>query len=138
MSVQFSKKDKRCYILVAYAPEDTSIRNANEAFNDFIVDVDRGLVLFHDHFIGVAGGVALFWVEDEKTLAALQDKGPLEGWNLRLHPLIFTNSPLGFLYQTDWTMTVYRQKRLKELVAAYENSEYARSIDQRAVGIESQ
>ena len=137
MPVRFSKKDKRCYILVAYAPEGTSIRNANEAFNDFIADANRGLVLFHDHFVGVAGGVALFWVEDEKTLAALQDAGPLKGWNLRLHPLIFTDSPLGFLYQTDWTMTVYRQKRLRELVTAYQGSEYDRSLDQRAAGIES-
>jgi hypothetical protein len=135
--VRFSKKDKRCYVLVAYAPEGTSIRNANEAFNDFIADTNRGLVVFHDHFIGIAGGIALFWVENPETLAALQEPDTLKGWNLRLHPLIFTDSPLGFLYQIDWAMTVYRQKRLGELVIAYQGSEYARSIDQRAVGMES-
>lgn len=130
---QFSRRDQHCYIVFGYAPEGVSIRDANHALNAFIADPRRGSVLFHDHFVGRAGGVALFWVETAEELAALQDPGPLAGWELRLHPLIFASSPVSFLYQMDFTMTVYRHRRLKDLIADYEASALVGEMDKRAL-----
>lgn len=132
MATQFRAKDKRCYVLIGYAPKGTSFRKANLALNEFISDPRRGLVIFHDHFMGTPGGLALFGVEDAEQLRALQERGPLKGWRIKLHPLIFAEKPIEFLYQSDFTMTVYRHKRLKDLFAEYLQSEYARDIDERA------
>lgn len=132
MPPQFREKDKRCYVLIGYPPKGTSFRKANLALNEFISNPRRGLVLFHDHFMGTPGGVALFGVEDAEQLGALKERGPLKGWRIKIHPLIFAENPVEFLYQSDFTMTVYRQKRLRELFAEYAQSEYAQDIDERA------
>ncbi len=88
MSAPWREKDKRCYVFFAYAPIGTSARAANRAFNEFISDNRRGFVLFHDHFVGRAGGAAVFAVDTIAALAALEDPGPLAGWDLHLHPLL--------------------------------------------------
>lgn len=135
MPPQFREKDKRCYVLIGYAPKGTTFRKANLALNEFISDKSLGLVLFHDHFMGTPGGIALFSVDDAQQLAALQQRGPLKGWRIKIHPLIFAENPVEFLYQSDFTMTVYGHKRLKDFFAEYAQSEYARDIDERAAGI---
>jgi hypothetical protein len=122
-------KDKRCYLLVAYAPSTITIADANLAFNDFIADERRGFVLFHDHFVRPAGGIAIFALETKSQLAALQEPQPLEGWTIQCHPLVYANSQTGFFYQADFTMTFYRQTRLADLVAAYDNDDLRREID---------
>lgn len=132
MTNQFRPKDKRCYILIGYAPKGTTFRKANLALNEFISDPQRGLVFFHDHFMGTPGGLALFWVENDEQLKAVKDRGPLKGWRIKIHPLIFVEDPISFLYQADFTLTAYRRRRLGEFVAAYEQSELKESIDERA------
>lgn len=46
-----------------------------------------------------------------------------------IHPLTFTEKPIEFLYQIDFTMAVYRGIRLKEIYSAYENSEYKKNVE---------
>jgi hypothetical protein len=122
-------KDKRCYLLVAYAPSTITIADANLAFNDFIADERRGFVLFHDHFVRPAGGIAIFALETKSQLQALQEPHPLADWAIQCHPLVYANSQTGFLYQADFTMTFYRQKRLAHLFAEYDNHDLRREID---------
>ncbi|HLF26821.1 MAG TPA: hypothetical protein VJG32_10820 [Anaerolineae bacterium] len=133
MSRRFMKKDQRCYLWIGYAPEGVSLRAANLAFNDFIADPQRGLALFHDHFTDQAGGVALVWVETGEELLALQAPGPLTGWEVQLHPLVFATNPIRFLYQTDWTLTVYRGRRLGTLMDEYQAGALVRDLDRRSL-----
>jgi len=102
------------------------MRAANDAINGYVANEARGLLLFHDHFADRPGGVAVFAIETEEELAALKEPGPLEGWDLRLHPLIFAEGALGFLFQVDYTMIGYRKRRLPDLFAEYEASELGR------------
>lgn len=132
MATKFRPKDKRCYILIGYAAKGTTFRKANLALNEFVSDPKRGLVLFHDHFMGTPGGVAFFWVENAEQLKALKERGFLKGWRIKIHPLIFVEDPVSFLYQADFTLTAYRKRRLGEFVAAYEQSKLKQDIDGRA------
>jgi hypothetical protein len=127
-----SKRDRGCWQVFAYAPEGASMSEANHAFNEFVSDPARGLVLFHDHFADRAGGVAVFAIEEPAELAELKRPGPLERWELHLHPLIFAESAPGFLFQVDFTMTAYRKRRLEDLWATYVASDMKRRNDERA------
>ncbi len=127
------KKDRRCHLVIAYAPEGTTLRDANDAVNAFVTDPARGLALFHDHFTDRAGGTVLLDVTSPTELAALRDLGPLTGWDVRIHPLTFADSALRFLYQCDYTMSTYRDgRRLHELVRDYDAGELRASLDERA------
>ena len=126
------KRDRRCHLVTGYAAEGTSLSDANAAFNAYVADKARGLVLFHDHFTDRAGGIAIFAVETEPELAALEEPGPLAGWELAVHPLIFAEGALGFLFQIDYTMLSYRKRRLPELMREYEASDLCTSNDARA------
>jgi hypothetical protein len=109
----------RCYLVYARAPEGTSAHAANELLNEYISDHGRGVVAFHDHFVGRPhGGIAVFHVRTEDELAALEDPGPLAGWNLAVHPLTFSLTPVGFAAQTELTLEEYRGKSFEELRAA--------------------
>jgi len=92
---------------------------ANDRFNAFVADARRGPVLFHDHFADRPGGIAVFAPDTPEELKALKDKGPLAGWDLAVHPLIFAEGAIGFLFQVDYTMIAYRKRRLADLYAAY-------------------
>jgi hypothetical protein len=46
-----------------------------------------------------------------------------------VHPLTFTEKPIEVLYQTDFTMGVYRGIRLRDLLREYAGSEYERNVD---------
>jgi len=48
--MDLKKSEKRCWVVWADAPDGTTMRAANDAFNDFVGDESRGLLLFHDHF----------------------------------------------------------------------------------------
>jgi hypothetical protein len=117
-------------MVVGYAPLLMSVPEANDTFNAFVADARNGLALFHDHFVGAPGGVAIFSVETPEQLAALPAPPGLAGWDLRIHPLIFSDSAVRFLYQIDFTMTVYRGRRLRDLMTEYEGTEYARRLDE--------
>ncbi|HEX5136739.1 MAG TPA: hypothetical protein VFY93_07195 [Planctomycetota bacterium] len=113
------KRDRRCWVVSGYAPEGTTMAEANDQWNAYVADVRRGPLLFHDHFADARGGIAVFAPETPEELAAIRDKGPLTAWDLRIHPLIFAEGANGFLFQMDYTMIAYRKRKLADLYAAY-------------------
>jgi hypothetical protein len=119
----------RCHLVVALAPEGLSAGAANALFNEYVADERRGIVVYHDHFIGRHGGVAVFDVRTDEEHTLLDDPGPLAGWRLASHPLVFSQSAVGFAAQTAFTLDRYRGTSLAELEAAEEPS--ARSWWQR-------
>ena len=132
--MDLKKSEKRCWVVWADAPEGTTLREANDAVNAFVADHARGMLLFHDHFGDRPGGLAVFDIETRAQFESLHDDGPLAGWTVRRHPLIFAEGSLGFLFQIDYSMIGYRKQRLPDLYERYEKSEggqknAARSLD---------
>jgi hypothetical protein len=113
-----AEKVDRCYLVYAIAPPGLSPREANEAFNEFIADHGRGLVLSHDHFAGDRGGFAVFYIATEGEAVRAREPGPLEGWQLAIHPLVFSLAPSGFRAQIDFTLRTYRGTTFDEVVAS--------------------
>jgi hypothetical protein len=68
----------RCFLVYAVAPQRVPAAEANRIFNLFIGDPSLPLPLFHDHFIGQAGGVAIFQVD-----ASGQRDVLLDHWHLK-------------------------------------------------------
>jgi hypothetical protein len=98
----------RCYLVYALAPESLPAADANRIFNAFIADRRLPLVVFHDHFIGRAGGVAIFYIEDERGRDALLEQRHLDGWHIEYRPMIFSSSPAAFDEQVAFTLKAYR------------------------------
>jgi hypothetical protein len=109
---------ERCHLVYALAPEGTSARDANELLNEYIAEKDRGLAVWHDHFIGDHGGAVVLDVSSAHELARLDDPGPLEDWRIAVHPLTFALTAVGFAAQISFTLENYRDIRLEELAAA--------------------
>ena len=128
-----SKRDRGCWLVAGYAPDGTTMAEANDAFNAFVSDASRGFAWFHDHFADRPGGVVLLAVETPEHLEALKHPGPLAGWDLKVHPLIFAEDGEGFLFQADFTTTVYRKVRLRDRCDAYRNSDLFRRNEAREV-----
>lgn len=120
----------KCYAVVAYAPASSSIREADLAFNRFIENPEYGVGLYHDHFVGAPGGVAIYYVESQQELDGLGSHRALETWDVKIHPLTFTEKPLELLYQMDFTLGVYRGRWLKDLIDAYRGSKYELNVDE--------
>lgn len=108
----------RCYLVYALAPAGVGAREVNDLLNAYVADPARGVAVFHDHFIGRHGGVAVFHVRDEDELTALTDPGELAGWELQVHGLTFALTGVGFAAQTEFTLEAYRGTSLDELRAA--------------------
>jgi hypothetical protein len=120
--MSFARGQARCYLVYALAPAGMGARAANESLNTYIGEGRRGLPVFHDHFTGKPhGGVAVFSVSNGDELAALDDPGPLAGWTLTVHPLVFALAPLGFFAQAEFTAERYGGATLAELRAAEED-----------------
>jgi hypothetical protein len=98
----------RCFLVYVLAPKDLPAAKANELFNAYVADSKRGLSLFHDHFIGQRGGVAIFFVETDEEREALEDLGELADWQVNIHPLIFSYGPAAFDEQIAFTLKAYR------------------------------
>jgi len=98
----------RCYLVYALAPESLPAADANRIFNAFIADRTLPLVVFHDHFIGRAGGVAIFYAEDEGGRDALLENRRLDGWHVEVRPMIYSDSPAAFDDQIAFTLRAYR------------------------------
>ncbi|PLR75286.1 hypothetical protein CU633_21935 [Bacillus sp. V3-13] len=113
---------RRCYLVVAKAPEDVKLREANALFNDYIADQKRGQIVFHDHFVGEPGGVAFFDVQSEQQKAALQDDLP--EWDIEIHPLILSRTAAGLVYQLDYTSTEYANVPLSDLIERVKKAEH--------------
>jgi hypothetical protein len=105
-------------LVYALAPEGTTARQANDLLNAYIGDSERGTIVFHDHFVGRHGGFAVFHARNEDELAALDDPGRLEGWELQVHPLTFSLTAVGFAAQVDFTLENYAGTTLEELAVA--------------------
>jgi hypothetical protein len=98
----------RCFLVYALAPAGLPAAEANRMFNEFIGDRELPPAIFHDHFIGEPGGVAIFYVDNPAARDALIDQGRLKGWQVQLQPLIFSYSPSAFDEQTAFTLKAYR------------------------------
>ncbi len=105
--MKFSKP--RCVLVYAVAPEGLSARDVNATFNEFVADRSLPLVLFHDHFLGVRGGVAVFYVTSQDERERLESSTVLAGWKVDFRPLIFSFSPSAFDEQIAYTMQAYRE-----------------------------
>lgn len=92
----------------ALAPAGCTPEQSNRLFNQFITDPAKGLVLFHDHFIGAPGGVAVFFIESPEEREAIMTAGPLIDWTIDVRPLIFSHSPAAFDEQIRYTLEAYR------------------------------
>ena len=98
----------RCFLVYALAPKGLSASEANRLFNEFVGDRNLPLVVFHDHFIGQPGGLAIFFVTTLEERDALLDPPILDGWELHVRPLIFSRSPSAFDEQIAFTLRAYR------------------------------
>jgi hypothetical protein len=101
----------------ALAPAGVSAREANDLLNEYVADESRGLAVWHDHFVGEHGGAVVLDTRDDEEEARLGDPGPLEGWQLSVHPLTFSLSAVGFAAQTSFTLEQYRGVSLEGLAA---------------------
>ena len=115
MTSKVRTRQPRCFIVHALAPEGTSASQANKEFNRFIADATLPLALFHDHFIGQVGGIAIFYVSSEAERDALLGSGHLADWEVHYHPLIFSSSPAAFDEQIAFTLRVYREANWEKL-----------------------
>ncbi|MFW6097245.1 MAG: hypothetical protein ACOC9Z_04180 [Chloroflexota bacterium] len=109
-------RQPRCVLVYALAPEGMGAAEANHRFNDFVADKSLPLVLFHDHFIGQAGGLAIFFVGDAAERDALvNNSNALDDWQVHMHPLIFARSPAAFDEQIAFTLRAYRDANWEQL-----------------------
>lgn len=110
--------NERCFLVYALAPQGMTAREANDRLNEFVADRQRGLSVWHDHFVGTHGGVVVLDVRSDEEQALLDDPGPLAGWQLSVYPLTFSLSAVGFAAQTSFTLENYRGVSLDDLAAA--------------------
>ena len=98
----------RCILLYALAPAGMGPAEANRLFNSLIADEQLPLPVYHDHFIGEPGGLAIFYVETEAQHEVLSHVPHLEGWRVEVRPLVFASSPAAFDEQISFTLRAYR------------------------------
>lgn len=101
-------KKPRCFLVYALAPEGFPASDANRIFNAFIAEPGLPVALYHDHFIGQPGGVAIFFVVTPQERDALLEQKFLDGWKVEYQPLIFSYSPAAFDEQIAFTLKAYR------------------------------
>jgi len=104
----FHLTQPRCFLVYALAPEGLPAAEANRVFNAYLADRRLPLPVFHDHFIGRPGGLAVFYAASEAERQTLAASRRLDGWQVAVHPLIFARSPAGFDEQTAFTLRAYR------------------------------
>ena len=121
----------KCYLVIAYAPQGITAAEGNDAFNAYIADPGRGLVLTHDHFVGRVGGFAVFACTAAGEVERLEDAPELPGWSLHVHPLTFSTTAVDWLYQADFTLAAYRGRRLAGLYEDYRSSPQRARLDAR-------
>jgi hypothetical protein len=104
-------------LVYALAPEGMYAREANDRLNEYVAERQRGLAVWHDHFVGVHGGAVVVDVRSDEEEALPDDPGPLAGWQVSIHPLTFSLSAVGFAAQTSFTLERCREVTLDELAA---------------------
>ncbi len=105
----------RCFLVYALAPNGLSATEANERLNAYTADDTRGVALWHDHFIGRRGGTIILYVETDAQREALKTPGALEGWDVQIHPLIYSRSPSAFDEQIAYTLRAYHNQNWDQL-----------------------
>lgn len=103
-----------CYLVYALAPQGMARSEADRVFNDYVTERQRGVVVQHDHFIDRPGAFAVFEIRTEEQKRALAEPGPLRGWQIAAHPLVFSPDGPGFFIQADSTMRHFRETRLDQ------------------------
>ena len=98
----------RCLVVYATAPENMAPVLANRIFNAFVADTAMPLAVFHDHFIGRPGGIAIFFTETSEQRKALLHQSHLQDWQVDMSPLVFSYSPAAFDEQIAFTLSAYR------------------------------
>lgn len=98
----------RCYLVYALAPKSIKAKEANRVINEMTGDENLPLALWHDHFIGGAGGSIIFYVETPEQQEALFANQHLKGWQVDYRPLVFSFSPSAFDAQVGFTLERYR------------------------------
>ncbi len=104
----FNFRKPRCVLVYALAPDGTKPAEANRLVNEFVGDRSLPLVLYHDHFLGELGGMAVFYVDSAESMQALTNHSHLPGWQIDYRPLIFAYNPAAFDEQITYTMKAYR------------------------------
>ncbi len=122
----------RCYLVYALAPQGVRAAEANRMINDMTADSDLPLALWHDHFIGQAGGCIIFYVENQEQQKALFANQHLAGWDVDYRPLVFSFSPSAFDAQTAFTLKQYRATDWAELRTKERPNYGARNVNQEA------
>ncbi len=112
---QFIVRKPRCFLVYALAPRDLPAAEANQQFNTFVADPALPLAVFHDHFIGQPGGVAIFFVQNREEGQQLVNHNHLTNWRVEYRPLIFSYSPAAFDEQIAFTLKQYRQAEWETL-----------------------
>ena len=99
----------RCMLLYALAPDGVLPAEANRAINGLISLPNLPLCIWHDHFIGPPGGIAIFDVRElgevNGIVTALNEY--LTGWRTELRPLIFSHNPAALDEQIAYTLSAY-------------------------------
>jgi hypothetical protein len=108
-------RQARCFLVYAIAPDNLGAAKTNQIFNSFVADRDLPLALFHDHFIGMPGGVAIFYIASEDERDHLLDAQHLADWKVDMQPLIFSRSPAAFDEQIAFTLKAYREENWEKL-----------------------
>ena len=103
-----------CHLVYGLAPAGMTRKEADNLFNDYVAQLERGVVVHHDHFIDRAGAFAVFEIKSEAHKAQLAEAGPLTGWTITSHPLVFSADGAGFFMQADSTLRHFRQTRLDQ------------------------
>ncbi|MER8417525.1 hypothetical protein [Mesorhizobium sp. M1329] len=104
-----------CCLVYAVAPASMSWDESNLRLNEYLLDERRGLCIAHDHFADPNGGFAVFHVRTAEERAALDRLGPLEGWSVKIHSLIFGTTAVGFMRQSEFTLQRFRGVSVEEL-----------------------
>ena len=106
--IAIATKKPRCYLMYALAPKGTKASEANRIINEMTADLNLPLALWHDHFIGGAGGSIIFYVANQDELKALFENEHLVGWQVDYRPLVFSFGPAAFDAQIAFTLKNYR------------------------------
>ncbi len=104
-----------CVLVYALAPADATCAQANRKFNEFVADKRLPLALFHDHFIGQPGGVAIFFLETFEEQDELAKCSLLDGWQVEIRPFTLSYNPSAFDDQIAYTLRQYRGLNWEQL-----------------------
>ena len=110
-------KKARLHMLYALAPENCKPSEANRLINNIVLSDKTPLCIYHDHFLGKAGGLAFFDITDLKEIDELEKESLniLEGWSIEIRPLIFSHNPAAFDEQIAYTIDAYSNQNWDDL-----------------------